>query len=210
MNILDFPLDFTPITVSELLERRRKTFSDFSKIEKEHGGFLEPDLSLMTRQGQEALRVLIFRTFEEVLEGIDAEDPVHYSEELIDAVNYLLSIPLLDKKLEAPVMAALEEAIKTKKGVSLPKETLLGIFAVHMIDTREFLPKLRSRLWEHTVTSIYPDFFPELTKWIVEVFVTLVASIDTTCFAPESRWNQFSALYRAKDDVLQFRIQSKY
>ena len=91
MNVDDFlpkwkPMPATYESLELMLTWRRETYQGFAELESTRG-FLKPSTSLATSYGQEMLRSLLMRYFEELTEALDSESYTHKQEELIDAVN---------------------------------------------------------------------------------------------------------------------------
>lgn len=207
MNITEFYNDIQPEprtmeTALKMVEARRKTFLGFAAREQERG-LIEPSVSFSTSQGQEMLRIMLFRVLEEVSESFEAIDKQHRQEEAIDALNYLMSALMLDPGfIQDQYMANLliQAAEKSPMNSFVWSTGVLGevtyAIAGRLGDT------LRNRAWmEHTQQLYFEGF-----NAVVEVFIEVAAWLLNTF----ESWDEFYRMYMAKDAVLQFRLETKY
>lgn len=207
MNIRDYidnlpaePFLSTPELWGHLLDRRQSTYRGFTSIESQKG-FLRPEASLNTSNGQEMVRILLFRVLEEIGESFDSVDPDHVKEEAVDAVNYLLAIPALDPRslnrdrLIPVLMTAVQTATWDRpydhKQIG---ETVLLFSRIG--DT------LRNRAWMENAQDTY--FSGAL--YLQDVIGLVMSQLMGVC----SNFDEFCRIYIAKDEVLNFRLRSKY
>lgn len=206
MDIKDFwPITPTPMKNSpeeweRMIFMRQTTFIGFAEIEKEKG-FIEPKISLSTSKGQEILRLLAFRTLEELSEAYESVDPDHYYEELIDAFNYLLSMFIITGKHDPNLPHNLERL----SSVSLPNEsnqrlTLSQIGRCTLIFGDKLGNLLRNRAWMNNAQNTYFD--GDLWQIVSVIFSMILSQFKD--------FHHFWCYYIAKDSVLQFRLRSKY
>ena len=177
---------------------RFETFKGFATIEAEKG-FVRPIVNLSSTHGQETLRLLAFRVIEELGEAHLSQDPDHYYEELIDALNYLLSLTLLEGKIQPELLTQLEASTK-----AIGKHTGRMNFATVGYCSVELGGKmgdfLRNRPWMNQAQSTYFD--GDLVKLIKTTLDTILSLF------PDSA--TFYRYFVAKDSVLQFRLKSRY
>lgn len=203
MNINDFlpqwtGMEHTYPNLERMFQWRRETYQGFAELESTRG-FLKPQVSLATSYGQEMLRSLLMRFFEELTEALEATDPDHILEELIDAVNYLWSMLILDP--DNPPSPKFIAAIYSDPWVY--HEPLTEFELGRMLQVAgTFLAKLRNRSWQNHSQSLYFDGGQALEDFVT--YATLEIMGQFTC------WDQFASFFWAKDQVLKFRLQSKY
>ena len=191
-------------TILDLLERRRRTFTGFAEIEKNQG-FIQPTISLSTARGQDTERLLAFRVIEEAQESISAISTEHRSEEAIDAINYLVSLLLLDANVTPP-----DEAVNCVfKGIteyfSFPhsrKLELIDLGSLSQWLAGDLAEVLRNRTWMHNAQDIYFSHANVIYEVIQQCLYILLA--------PFPDWDTFWKYYVAKDLVLQFRLDTGY
>lgn len=209
MNIRDYwnglptePYRNTPKVWNQLLDLRVKTYRGFAELEKTKG-FLQPEASLNTAMGQEMARILLFRTLEEIGESYLSDDPDHIKEEAVDAVNYLLALHALDPKTLD------RERLVTALGYSLPGDSnwnlamsreVIGEITVRVGGRLGDL--FRNRAWMEHAQDTHFVGLSELMMTIRFVMSHLIG----TCVD----FDEFCRFYVAKDQVLQFRLRSKY
>lgn len=188
-----------------LLQLRKETFQGFVTIE-ERTGFLQSNMPLSSPKGQDALRLLFFRCLEELVEGLEAQDPMHVKEEVIDAFNYFLGIPLLDSSISLDAIAT--EISKECWPPAHPTYTFGELVPLEDIPLRllqeswRLLDTLRNRAWQNRAQSVYFDGYPALLPFIGKgTALFLSVFLD---------WTEFVRFYIAKDRVLQFRLRSNY
>lgn len=208
MNINDVTVTVPKGNISaffnDFLTRRHDRFTAFCETEKKNGGLVAPHVSLSTVRGQEAFRILSFRIIEEVSESIDAEDVDHKIEEVTDALNYLFSIPFLDLRVvsvEAMVTLAVEKALAPQafRSTSLDYYDLGYISFLLGMKVGDFL---RNRSWTENPQDVYFSGGHALLSAIGDIM-----SILFTQFKDVEQMKWFLI---AKDEVLKFRIQSRY
>lgn len=207
MNIRDYwPLtDEVPCTEEvwfSLLQMRLSTFQGFAEIEKKQG-IIHPTVSVSTAHGQEVLRMLAFRTLEELGEAYLSVEPDHYYEELIDAFNYLTSALLLSGQIDEKLPALFVEAFENRNTevVGFPPELNHGSLGkVTVMLGAELGDSLRNRAWMKNVQNSYFDL--DLFKQLSAVFIFI--------FRLFPDFKTFWCYYVAKDAVLQFRLRSNY
>lgn len=205
MNVLDVKVESRPMTAStlvEMLSSRREVWRGFAALEEDRGG-LPQMVHLSTSRGQEVARSLIMRAIEEVTEAMDSEQREHMLEELIDAMNYLWSLLIIDapRGNAVPPDSCLLHLLagRIHWGSGLVSELFLGQFAFL---SRHLLAKFRNRPWQNAPQSLYFDGWQEL-EW----FVVTASAHLMSCF---KSWDEFCTLWWAKDEVLRFRLRSKY
>lgn len=203
-----------------LFELRIQSYVGFAQLE-EFQGFLRPQQSLSTTWGQEMVRILFARGIEEMLESRDSNDKFHFQEEMIDALNYLMAIPVLDplyNNVALNLHAACENGFR--EGIDWCKlsddtwswDTVYktyreaGTRAIYGIldPANDMLEKLRNRAWQNSPQSTYFDGWPFVARFLRAV----VCEISKTAFWGD--WKTFVEFFVAKDKVLQFRLRSKY
>ena len=206
------PAEFIEPTVDELhrlLAERQQVYQGFAALEADQG-FLKPEMSLVTKAGQDGLRLLWARAIEEVLEATDAHDRHHILEELIDALNYFLAMYVFDPKMD---LAELAEQIQAqiwqiyRTEANLQTTTRALWTAKDVLDTalggaNSVLERLRNRSWQQSVQSSYFDGTNELQTYIVNVFYVIRLVFATN--------EEFFRYYWAKHEVLIFRLGSGY
>jgi hypothetical protein len=196
-----------------ILALRYDTARGFAEIEEQRG-FLTKGINLSTTHGQEQVRILFARGVEEYLEALDAKDPKHVREELIDAVNYWLCIAVQDVEFEYsrlseflsvtlnPVFNTPEYSYDFTDGA---RQAMLWTgFKTILFAANPLLEKLRNRAWQNSAQSTYFDGRPQLYTFTK----IMLREIILKGFA--GSWEDFIAYYIAKDNVLQFRIRSDY
>lgn len=205
MNIHDFwpsdpePIKSTPEVWSRLLEMRRQTFMGFAAVEAMHQGVVKPKVSFASVQGQEAIRMLCFRTLEELGEAYLSKDKDHYYEELIDAFNYLLSLFFLEGHQPRGLEGELHNL--SRQLCSEPDRMTLEWLGEVTVDLGgEMGDYLRNRPWMKNAQSTYfdGDLIGLLSKTLQDIMF-LFPSFDL-----------FYRYYVAKDSTLQFRLRSNY
>ncbi len=206
MNIRDFwPTQkelFYPdaITWGNILDRREKTFLGFLEVEKEKG-FLKPS-SIHLPQTQDMVRILLFRTLEEFSEAIMAEDMKHHKEEIIDALNFLYSIYFLDTSyLERESVMGMLLDFSREKFFMWDKLDIMDLGNLTYY-CGQFGDYLRNRSWMNQPQDLYFNGSAEL--------LMLFRKITVIAFSAFESFDDFYRYYVAKDEVLQFRIRSKY
>lgn len=205
MNIQDYwPSQPEPFTSSEdqwskLIEMRRQTFMGFAAVEAMHAGVVKPKVNFATVQGQEAIRMLCFRTLEELGESYLSEDKDHYYEELIDAFNYLLSLFCLEGNTPADLPRFLNDIASELAGIP-PKMDLMWLGEVTVQLGGVLGDYLRNRPWMHNAQSTYFD--GDLIKLIGPTLEAIL------CLFPD--FDLFYRYFVAKDSTLQFRLRSNY
>lgn len=198
----------SPQTLKNLFQLRYETFSGFSKIEQEKG-FIQCGSSLSFPKGQEMARILLLRSMEELSEAADSTYPQHFYEELVDALNYAWSIPLLNKKEIPPtfyhlVMASSNSVKREQEAVgrlimTASPETFIGRY---MMTAAPLLEKLRNRAWMNNSQSMYFEGWPELTVLTGAATYYVTSQFES--------WKQFVQYFVAKNNVLQFRLSTNY
>lgn len=185
-----------------LWELRSTTWKGFAEIEAKNG-IVKPKVSLNTSYGQEVTRVILFRILEEASESILAEDIKHKKEELIDALNYLMSVFLLDKDCPSGrVLAELFTMIsedRVKWGSTFTTEQL---GTCTLLLTGILPDKFRNRAWMNQAQDFYFSGRDVLTSTLLESASLMLSAFDDHM--------DFMKYFVAKDRVLQFRLQSKY
>lgn len=197
----------------KMLEMRRITYSGFAMLEADKG-FLTPTISLHTTKGQEALRLLMFRVIEEVIESVMADERAHALEEAIDAINYLWSMLIVDPKIFQERSTASFLALVFTDPIEVMRDSSPGLFShIHSL-TNDHVSHivqwlagdvgdlLRNRAWMNNSQSIYFEGSNVLLLSIVRVTRVLYNLFES--------WDEFAEYYYAKDMVLQFRLRTNY
>jgi len=209
MNITDlWPTETPPVfsmdAVNDLLNRRRSTAYGFAEREVEKG-FIKFPTSLSTPQGQEMARILMFRAIEEYVEANDASSKEHTLEELIDSVNYLWSLFFLDENvLPRPVVLTSMSTWPWMCGAatwyeSVPSPGDVGRFSMALgMATDHF----RNRAWMENAQDLYFNGGEPLLDAI------RAATRLILMYFPD--WSTFWQYFVAKDNVLQFRLRTRY
>lgn len=188
-------------TLESMLTMRKQTYTGFAALESEKG-FLKPETRFASSQGQEMIRILLMRFFEELTEAHEATDPLHVQEELIDALNYLWTLAIIDPTCPLPWPRILEHEFIEHLNWGHqypPAEYEIGklmLYATFLLST------LRNRPWQNNPQSLYfdgwkplGDFIAVATRYTIEHF---------------EGWESFYRVFSAKDAVLQFRITTRY
>ena len=151
---------------------------------------------------------MFFRVLEELAESVLAEDPEHKKEEVIDAMNYLMSAVTIQGTQEAREKYA-QVAFNWSKLLYAEGEkrfpTYMDRYQLGTI-TEELGGKvcnfLRNRAWMKQSQDIYfsGDFQLRVSFGI----------IMSTMFASFIDWDDFAWFWWAKHKVLQFRLETNY
>lgn len=190
--------------VEALLRRRRDRFLSYCETEKHRGG-LDPDLLLTSPQGQENIRILFARCIEEILEAINSEEVDHYKEELIDALNFGTSLLFLlpENRTDQAISHFSESLAHLPENVNHSEswwpERLLLIAAQSF---NGLLETLRNRPWQNRTQQPYFTGAKELESSVTNLWFALAGQFED--------WTEFCTFYLAKDEVLSFRIKTKY
>jgi hypothetical protein len=220
VNILDVwpsekmssPRPGSSYTWWELFVARREIYQGFAELEKDYG-FLQPVTSYATSKGQEMVRMIILRGLEELQEALEAEDPAHVKEEIIDALNYFWVLGILDPFLD---LRGLCDEFATRfdlidesppagglDGTKGDSRTLNGdAIAFAMRAASPLLESLRNRPWQQHSQSLYFDGFPALCAFLLDITDYLLQFFES--------WGEFWRYYYAKSEVLRFRLRSNY
>lgn len=209
MNIKDTwptrsePYDLTPSHIQEIMARRLKTAEGFSAIEAEKG-FLKPHADFSTPKGQEMFRILIFRAIEELAESSMSEDVEHKKEELIDSFNYFLTALQLDRAIpgENAIRNELWHSLKLARFVNDPTLSSSAMWKVVETIAGELTDTFRNRAWMQNPQDHY-----------FAGSEACLSSLRTLVIYYMRAFKDFDEFYRffiAKDEVLQFRLQSAY
>jgi hypothetical protein len=205
-SVIDTNLESTVARWTTILDNRREIGQAFTTIESERG-FCQPQVSFATMKGQEILRIMFFRVLEEAAESYMSEDVDHIREEAIDAINYLLLIPLLDGTVISQQSVA-EIMDMTARHVFMdvsscdrPLEVWdLGVMTElvcgHLADT------FRNRPWMHNAQDLYFSGDEQLKRALIGVGGRLLRVFPD--FAT------FWVYYHAKASVLRFRLETHY
>lgn len=195
----------TKQTLFKMFTDRRVVYQGFAALEA-HRGFLEKQASLSTSRGQEQFKLLLFRVLEEVAESIEAEEPVHKKEEIIDAFNYLLSAYQLDPTVVTDVELVnwfFEETVKKHLGedkVYPLRMYDLGLLSYHL--TGMMGDVLRNRPWMNNAQ--HTQF--EGKELLHQIFQVVVSAF----LGSFKNWDEFYLYYEAKNLVLKFRLDTNY
>jgi hypothetical protein len=187
---------------SYLWSLRKKTWTGFAEIEAKKG-IVAPKISLSTSHGQEVTRVLLFRILEEASEALLAEERPHLLEELIDAVNYLMSMFLIDDERpedDWQLNVLFDTAVQQVDWDSELSIEDLGEITIMLGGVLS--DKLRNRAWmNHS-----QDFYFSGRK----LFQTILTETFARLLSPFKNFEEFMKYFIAKDMVLQFRLRSNY
>lgn len=199
-----WPGESDPEIWQDLLDRRYKRFHGFCQIE-EGRGFVKPSVSLSSSEGQEIGKILLYRTLEEMAESHLGVDPFHWKEEVIDAMNYYLGFCLLDSdRFQDPTLDVLchEIAIDPTSYNGREKVSLdeLGLMTVWI--GGELSDYFRNRAWMHNSQDQFFSGDEILTRVTKNVIARMLSTF--------SNFGEFWAFYIAKDEVLRFRLETKY
>lgn len=220
MNIHDFwPSEdqvppFTEQAALSLLHRRRKSHLGFLHVEAQMG-LLRPGMRLDTAPGQEAARIYVMRGIEEILEAWEAREEPHQKEEMIDAINYFWTLAIFDDHLWGEGRPVVSPFIIAAFSIAFPelregenplprRDTLFKLEVLPKILNRlnSFLATLRNRGWQNAPQSSYFEGVEELGRFLTTITAFILSHFES--------WDEFWQYYVAKDEVLLWRIQSKY
>ena len=193
--------------VRAIVKLRDKTFRAFASIEK-NNGFIRPSVSFSTSQGQEMLRIMLFRVLEEVIESSESKARLHIQEELIDALNYFMSALMIDHhyftidQVSALTFTTIMNHSTWLEPGTIEPPTYYNIYRVSYLICGRMAETFRNRAWmNQTQQSFFHGYlnaaecYTEFLSFILDYF---------------SSWEEFHRLFVAKDMVLQFRLESKY
>lgn len=220
MNVDTFLPDITvlPLTLEtfyDMIRRRHATFCSFAEIE-ERRGFVRPAVSFSTSQGQEMLRIMLFRVLEEIIESHTAHTTNHIQEELIDALNYFLSALMIDHEMFDHDTVALMfyeitlQYFDRRTNHSDDDYDLFTCMPPNQVDIYKLTKGIcgdlaetfRNRAWMNQTQQTYFHGYDQV-RLIFKLFMnTILPSFYD--------WQNFYTMYIAKDEVLQFRLSSKY
>ena len=192
----------TKSVFEDMLKRRKKTFHAFAETEATKG-FIQPGTPLSTSQGQEMLRLLLFRVIEELAEAQASNEEAHASEELIDALNFLWSLIFIDEqeddisRLAQRLTMAWAKAGHTQHTFVQPHEFCSIVYRMGALADH-----FRNRPWMKQTQDVYFTGRKDLME--------LVEDTSRFIFDYFLSWRDFYKYYVAKDEVLQFRIRSNY
>lgn len=219
-------IESTEVVWALLLSRRLSSFQGFFATEMKNNPSIQQRITFNTAAGQDYARGLLFRVIEEVGEALEANSRDHRYEELIDAVNYLFAVVLMDHKMytpeeltrilrnttlygPAPVPASLYpeggfpvELHSTPLIGWTPQLTTAILGEVAYFCSTYIGNSLRIRSWTAAPQDIYFAGRPMLTVTLTQVLSRILQ------FFPD--FTTFYRYYVAKDDVLKFRLRSKY
>jgi len=210
MNIHDFWPDHETVTSSEqvwydMIVRRWNTFSEFASIESRNG-YLQPTIRFATAKGQELVRMIMFRVLEEFAESILAKEEAHWKEELIDGLNYLMVIPLLDAdicSMKDLAKICHDQTPQRSAGLYYNSQWTASVLGhVTTMLAGELADTFRNRAWMNQAQDIYFSGAEVLLDKFATVLYLVVHSFES--------FDEFWRYFIAKDEVLQFRLRSKY
>ena len=197
----------------DLFDRRAETFQGFAEIEARRGFQLFPH-RLDSPRGQDVARLLMFRGLEEITESIEADGESHKLEELIDAINYFMSVFMIHPELTAEAtqnplnLAKLADTSRAWPGAYHgppglgDEEEAMGSLAYVTRDVTKLTDHFRNRAWMKNAQDFY---FSALQEFIA----TLLSTILYLHFMFSS-WEEFWRFFIAKDNVLKFRLRTGY
>lgn len=200
---LEWALD--AYSVGEIVSRRMSTFNGFADIERVRG-LMPAKVDLNNSRGQDILRLMLFRTLEEVVESHLSHDMDHVLEEMVDAFNYLISIFFLDPLAFSPaeveqfLVTQAEAVFIDQKMVARPSPSHLGRLTISL--TGQLGDLLRNRAWMTNAQDVYFVGGPVLKEAIADALQVI--------WMPFADWQQFMNYYVAKDEVLRFRLRTNY
>jgi len=173
---------------------------------EETRGLLKSNLYLDSPRGQDGIRLLLMRSIEELLEVLTADLQLHQQEEVIDSINYLLSLLCLDqdafpRAAELFSKRVLERWPAVKFNV-FSKDSLGDVLIRVLYPASSVLELLRNRSWQYHAQSCYFDGLVDLSWYVADTFLNLLGFFTD--------WWEFLSFYIAKDRVLQFRLRSRY
>jgi len=195
-------------TWMDLLLKRKEIYIGFAKVEARNGLPKRDWVSLSTKEGQDLARSLWARTFEEVLESCSSTDEDHIKEELIDAVNFLLSLWTLDlithddywRSTKSLRLANLVDSASFSVGWGSPRIEDFNSWLYEQVGP--WFESLRNRSWQHSIQSHYYDGFQQLSDMVME-FMKII-------FRYFEDYEDFMKFYIAKERVLIFRLETAY
>ena len=196
--------DYSRHAVGQLLQRRFKVSRGFYELERQQGHFPE-EVDLATPDTQDYVRLLGFRFLEELSESRDSVDEAHRLEELIDAINYLLNMAQIDARYvsEAELVNYIDQCIQRDVwGCFYLTNSDSNFIEIVTGITGKMADTLRNRSWMEQAQDIQWSgkfVFMEVFKNAFELIISEFPS-----------WEIFWKYFVAKDDVLNFRLQSKY
>lgn len=190
-------------SVLTLLSIRAKTYQGFAEIEQSKG-FLTPTALLHLPKSQEMVRILMLRGIEECLEAAVSGTRDHYREEMIDALNFWMSIFILDNRVDLHAIANMFMTGWMTPRVNLNVEySQRDLLWEILLSMNSVLEKLRNRPWQHNAQSTYYDGTPEVIN-----FAGALGNAMSLVFGGD--WDSFARFFIAKDNVLQFRLRTLY
>lgn len=214
MNVLEYleTIEVIPSSIDtwkNLVDLRAATFQGFAEIEQ-HNGFIKPTVTFHSARGQDTIRLMGYRVIEELTESARAGDSIeHRLEELIDAFNYLISIPLLDPVTVKRDQLVLELSDEVDHNELIDRWGNLDWFLTDggygwIVQELTWVlgDTLRNRAWMNHAQDLYFSSGRPLLNVIGNIGGTIIS-----CF---ENWEQFYRYYLAKDQVLQFRLRTKY
>lgn len=194
---------------STLLTIRRRTYQDFAALESSRG-FLTPQISLDSTKGQEMVRILLLRGIEELMEAVDSLTTEHYLEEHIDALNFFMVVSIIDPSIEVDDPALSHsfhrgwmESSAMMKREYLSRDHHRDFVWTILLSMNGILQKLRNRPWQQNTQSTYFDGLGALSNF------NRVLGLSMSMLFRGS-WDDFVHYFLAKDNVLQFRLRTKY
>ena len=218
--------------ITNLLTRRRAIYAGFAKIEEMNSNSQRVWVNLHGKQGQDYARALWARGIEEVLEATESRSRAHMLEELIDALNFVLSLvimsPEIYRRLQNETNNQLGEMSLVERMYYWPNTYRAACFKGTMVDRKstdelpdpwpkitdmvfsrwlesfstKWLSTLRNRSWQHSVQSAYFDGTNELLD-LAGFFLIFVLQYFKS-------WEEFACYYIAKEAVLTFRLETNY
>jgi hypothetical protein len=201
-EVFDYPSE---AAFEELFKLRIRTYQAFAEIEKGKG-LLKPVMNLASTHGQEAVRILTQRGLEELAEAYDSIERDHFLEELIDAINYFWVLAIIEGKGNSPLDYIIGEMINDLNDHVHDWPGNSGLTTRHIgqavVDLNPVFEKLRHRAWMVNPQNQYFDGYPEITSFLCKNLCLVMDQFKD--------WSEFVQFYIAKDNVLQFRIQTKY
>jgi hypothetical protein len=214
MNVIDVldPESHYPIlsttTWVDMFRRRELTFLGFCKTE-DRKGLIIPGTPISSSRGQEMARILLFRCIEELVESHDAKEREHRLEELIDAINYFMSFLqfALPDKVETFSQTAFEMCQMVHRQITSNRIAVPAIFSATAVGNATIWVAnlgdiLRNRAWMENTQHLYF----EGEKAMIESWVRLLNVV----FPLFGTWGEFWRYWDAKDQVLQFRLNTGY
>jgi hypothetical protein len=186
----------------KLFDKQWELIEKYKYIEGLEGFFTESALAsnVQTKGGQIVLKDFLWRTAEEVAEGIEAfkkEDMIHFKEELIDALHFLIEFNILAdiRPEELMDVSVINEG---KKEVSVFESSFDVFYYLGLIGNT-----LKNKKWKVTEVETDVNRFKELS---LITWSTLLGLFSIVFDSPE----EVMLFYLKKNEVNKFRQKTNY